>query len=150
MINGVNGIKINPMQLLRFEKYPIRINDNLIVIDNLEEGTLKFYEYTSGILNVQKLFVNDNNNKNAMLIAQISINDEEQNGNICIEKIFCCYGYEALAVPMIYQVVNFVKFYECCKSAVISENERENWFLYAGGILADFHKKGSKYVYQIR
>lgn len=149
MINGVNGIKINPMQLLRFEKYPIRINDNLIVIDNLEEGTLKFYEYTSGILNVQKLFVNDNN-KNAMLIAQISINDEEQNGNICIERIFCCYGYEALAVPMIYQVVNFVKFYECCKSVVISENERENWFLYAGGILSDFHKRDSKYVYQVR
>lgn len=150
MINGTNGIKINPMQLLRFKKYPIEIDDNLIVIDNLEEGTLKFYEYTSGILNVQKLFVDDNNCKNADLIAQISINDLEQNGNIYIEKIFCGYGYEKLAVSMIYQVVNFVKFYECCKSVVISENERENWFLYAGGILSDFHKRDGKYVYQIR
>ncbi len=150
MINGTNGIKINPMQLLRFKKYPIKIDDNLIVIDNLEEGTLKFYEYTSGILNVQKLFVDDNNCKNADLIAQISINDLEQSGNIYIEKIFCGYGYEKLAVSMIYQVVNFVKFYECCKSVVISENERENWFLYAGGILSDFHKRDGKYVYQIR
>jgi len=150
MINNINGTLIDSMQLLRLSEYPIHIEENLIVVDNLEEGTLKLYEYTGGILNIHQLFTDDDNCMNATLVAEISITYEDQNGNINIEKIFCCYGYEKLAVSLIYQVVNFARFYECCKSVVISEKEREKWFLYAGGILADFHKRDDKYVYQIR
>lgn len=51
---------------------------------------------------------------------------------------------------MLEQVVHDAKFYECYKSVRISEREREKWFIDAGGILADFHKKGSTYIYQIR
>ncbi len=150
MINGTSGIKVEPMQLLRLQEHSIKMDGNLIVIDNLEEGGLKIYEYAGGILDIQQLIMDDDNCRNVTLIAQISIHDIDQNGDISIEKIFCCYGYEELAVLMIYQVVNFAKFYECCKSVTISENERENWFFHAGGILSDFHKKDGKYVYQIR
>lgn len=150
MVNGTNGIVVAPMQLMRIERYPIKIDDNLIAVDNLEEGTLNLYEYVNGILNIQQLFAEENNCKNVISVAQITINDTEEKGMVCIEKVTCCYGYENLAYAMIYQVVNFGKFYGSCKSVVISESEREKWFLYAGGILADFHKKGSKYVYQIR
>ena len=150
MLNGINGIKINPMQLLRLQKYPIKIDDNLIAIDNLEEGSLKIYEYTGGFLNITRLFADEINCSNLTLVAEITIYDAEQQGDIGIEKIYCCYGYENLAIHMIHQAVNFVKFYECCKSVSVSENERENWFLYAGGVLADFHKRDSRYVYQVR
>ena len=150
MIDGINGIKVNPMQLLRLQKYPLKTDDNLIAVDNLEEGKLKIYEYTGGFLNMTQLFADEINCSNLTLVAEITINDAEQQGDIVIEKIYCCYGYENLAAHMIHQVVNFVKFYECCKSALISEIERENWFLYAGGILSDFHKKDNRYVYQVR
>lgn len=150
MVNGTNGIVVAPMQLMRIERNPIKIDDNLIAVDNLEEGTLKLYEYVNGIINIQQLFVNENNCKSVIPVAQIAIYGSEGKGDICIEKVSCCYGYENLAYALIYQVVNFGRFYEFCKSIVISESEREKWFLYAGGILADFHKKDNKYVYQIR
>jgi hypothetical protein len=150
MVNGTNGIVVAPMQLMRIERYPIKIDDNLIAVDNLEEGTLNLYEYVNGILNIQQLFAEENKCKNVISVAQITINDTEEKGEIYIEKITCCYGYENLAYSMIYQVINFGKFYESCKSIMISENERDKWFLYAGGILADFHKKDKKFVYQIR
>ena len=50
MVNGTNGIVVAPMQLMRIERYPIKIDDNLIAVDNLEEGTLNLYEYVNGIL----------------------------------------------------------------------------------------------------
>lgn len=145
-----NGLSFNNMQYMRLQEHPIQIKDNLIVSDNLEEGELLLYEQTGGPLNIQQLiYGHEEGCKNAVMIAGITINDTWQE-DVFIQKIFCEYGYEHLAVPMIYQVVNFAKFYESCKSVTISENERETWFLYAGGILSDFHKKDNEYVYQIR
>lgn len=150
MVNGTNGMVVAPMQSMRSVKYPLKIDDSLIIVDNLEEGVLKLYEYEGGILNIQQLFADENHCKGVTPVAQITIYDSEEKGMVCIEKVTCCYGYEHLAYAMIYPVVNFGRFYESCKSVVISESEREKWFLYAGGILADFHIRDNKSVYQIR
>ena len=150
MVNGTNGMAVAPMQSMRIVKYPLKIDGSLIIVDNLEEGALKLYEYEGGILNIQQLFADENNCKGVTPVAQITIYDSEEKGMVCIEKVTCCHGYEHLAYAMIYQVVKFGKFYESCKSVVISESEREKWFLYAGGILTAFHKRGNRYVYQIR
>ena len=150
MVNGTNGMAVAPMQSMRLVKYPLKIDGSLIIVDDLEEGALKLYEYEGGILNIQQLFADENNCKGVTPVAQITIYDSEEKGMVCIEKVTCCHGYEHLAYAMIYQVVKFGMFYQSCKSVVISESEREKWFLYAGGILTDFHKRGNRYVYQIR
>lgn len=40
MMNGTNGMLIDPMQSMRIAKHPIQIKQNLLVFDNLEAGTL--------------------------------------------------------------------------------------------------------------
>lgn len=50
MVNDTNGIVVAPMQLMRIVNYPLKIDGSLIIVDNLEEGALKLYEYEGGIL----------------------------------------------------------------------------------------------------
>lgn len=153
MINDTKGIAANPMQSMRIKKYPMQIKDTLIVDNNLEEGVLGLYEHIGGPLTMQQLLSDENNGKNATLIAQLTISVANQTGNIVIDKIFCCYGFEHLVYHMIYQVVFFARFYESTRSVRISECERENWFLNAGagGILQDFSKTNEGYYeYRIR
>lgn len=146
----LSGTKIDPMQLLRLKQHPIQIEEDLVVIDNLEEGILKIFEYVGGV-SIQQLFAGENDYQNPSLLAEITLNDNSQTGNITIEKIFCCYGFERLVYPMIQQIISFAKFYECIHSVRISKHERENWFIYAGSVLMDFYEKSDGYCeYRIR
>lgn len=128
------------MQTIRIAKHPLRADGNLIVADFLEYGNLKIYEQTGEtVLQVQQLFTCIDCWPGAVMIAKTVISWPEQKDRISIDSIFCEYGYEELAASMIYQVISFAEFYGI-RAVTISENERERWFLYAGGILADFNK----------
>lgn len=129
------------MQAVRIAKKPLLADGNLIVLDDLEHGNLKIYEQTGEIaLQVQQLFTGINFWPGAALIAKTVISQMERKDRINIDNIFCEYGHEELAAPMIYQVVSFAEFYDNIRTVTISENEREKWFLYAGGVLADFNR----------
>lgn len=157
MINSTNGTVINPMQLKRINKYPFRIypadenaTGNYIIDNNLESGHIRVYEKLDGISTVQQLTASIGEPANAVLVAEATIGALWQPEGVFIHKINCEHGYENLVRPIIEQIVHFATFYDCYKSVRISERERENWFIYAGGILADFYQKGRTYIYQIR
>lgn len=125
MMNGTNGMLINPMQAMRIAEYPIKIEENLIVYDNLEVGTLRIYEQMDGPINVLQLFTRYNSIKNAVLIAEITINSNWKNEGVFIHRIFCEHGYENLANPMIEHVLHFSDFYDFYNAIGISDIEYE-------------------------
>ena len=86
MVNGTNGMAVAPMQSMRIVKYPLKIDGSLIIVDNLEEGALKLYEYEGGILYIQQLFADENNCKGVTPVAQITIYDSEEKGMVCRER----------------------------------------------------------------
>lgn len=149
MIDGTNGLLMDSMQLMRIEEHPIEIDENLIVIDNLEAGTLRLYEHTNGSLNVQQLFIGYGNIKGAVLVGEIIINALWKEEGVFIHKIFCEYGYEKLVNPMINQILYFTNFYDCYNSVGISDKEYENSFPYAKETLSKFHKINRVYEYSI-
>lgn len=157
MINSANETIIDPMQLKRINKYPFRIypadenaTGNYIIDNNLESGHIRVYEKLDGISTIQQLTANIGEPVNAVLVAELTIGALWQNEGVFIHSISCEYGYEYLVKPMLEQAVKFATFYECYQSVRISAKEREKWFIFAGGILADFHQKGRTYIYQIR
>lgn len=142
---------VDSMQLMRMIEHPIKIHDDLIVVDELESGFLKLYEYEGGALDIHQLCIDSDTWENAALVAKITVDGSDRDNCISIRNIYCGLNYEHLAVPMIYHVISFGKFYDSYKSVRISEDEREKWFLYAGGVLQDFLRKSEGvYEYHIR
>lgn len=145
-----NALPVNNMQFMRIQEHPIQINDNLIVIDNLEGGRIRLYEQTGGPVNIQQLiYGSDSSCKNAVMVAEIIINDSWQGENVFIHKISCEYGYEQLITPMIDQVLHFAYFYGNYESVMISDMEFEKWMPYAKEALADFQKVNRVYEYRL-
>lgn len=149
MMNGTNGMLIDPMQSMRISECPINIKENLIVFDNLEAGTLRIYEQMDGPVNVQQLFTRYNSVKNAVLIAEIVINSNWRNEGVFIHKISCEHGYENLVNPMIEHILNFADFYDCYNTIGISDREYEKWFPIAKETLSKFQKINRTYEYSL-
>lgn len=142
---------IDSMQIMRIAKHPLLADGNLIIADFLESGILKLYEQTGeSALQIQQLFTFLDCWPGAAMIAKTLISWSEQKDRISIGSIFCEYGYEELAASMIYQVISFAEFYGI-RAITIPESEREKWFLYAGGILADFNRnQDGCYEYHVK
>lgn len=149
MMNGTNGMLIDPMQSIRIAEYPINIKENLIVFDNLEAGTLRIYEPMDGPVIVQQLFTRYNSIKNAVLIAEIVINSNWKSEGVFIHKISCEHGYENLVNPMIEHILHFADFYDFYNAIGISDREYEKWVPYAKETLSNFQKINRTYEYSL-
>lgn len=149
MMNSTKGMLIDPMQSIRIAEHPIKINGNLIVSDNLEAGSLKIYEPSSGPIIIQQLFLYYQCIHNAVLVAEITINNLWKDNGVFIHKISCECGYENLITPMLYQVLHFSDFYDCFNSVGISETEYEKCLPYAKTSLASFQKNSRVYEYAV-
>lgn len=145
LMDCLRASDVDCMQLMRIAKHPIRIQDDLIVVNDLEHGNLKLYECDGGPMDIHLLFSDVDEWKNAALVAKITIDISEQNDYVVIRSIFCEKGFEHLAAAMIDQVISYAKFYASFKSVRISENKKERWFFYAASVLKDFIKKDEGY-----
>ena len=152
MISGTKGIILDAMQLNRIFKHPLQINENFIINDNLESGTIRIYEPTGGSLNIQQLYTGYGNVKGAVLVAESIINDifngEEEKG-IFVHKIICEYGYEFLIQPIIEQILYFAGFYESHSLVRILDRDYEKLYPYAPKVFAGFQKMNRVYEYQL-
>lgn len=129
------------MQQMRLAEHTIDINDNLIVYDNLENGTLRIYEQIGGPVSVQQLVTRYMTIKNAVLLAEIVINSNWKDEGVFIWKISCEYGHENLVQPMINQVLHFANYYYSqYNSVAITDREYEKWIPHAKDALKDFQK----------
>lgn len=147
MTDKVNGILVCNDQVQRIIEHPVETNENLIVVDNLEAGKIRLFEYISGPLNIQQLLWN-NNYKNAVLIAQTIINEDWKEKGIFIHKVFTEYGHEYLISPMLNQILHFSEFYCIREPIKISKTEYEKCFPYAQEALSDFLRGDNNYIKQ--
>ena len=139
---------IDPMQLMRISEHPIDISDNLIIYDDLEHGTLRIYEQIgSGPVTVQQLTSQFSEIRNAVKLAEVTVNSIWKKEEVFIWKISYEYGHENLVIPMINQVLHFANFYDQYESVVISDTEYERLFPYAEDVLKDFQKVNRKFEY---
>lgn len=149
MIGGENRISINSMQQMRIEEHPIRTDGSLLVFDNLEVGSLKFYELLDGPVMLQQILNYDKDVRNAVLVAEAIINSSWRKEGVFIHKVFFEYGYESLIQPMLDQIIHFANFYVCYQSVGMAELEYDKCLPYAKEILAEFQKINRVYEYQI-
>ena len=141
---------IDPMQLMRITEHPIDINDNLLVFDDLEHGTLRIYEQIcDGPITVQQLTSQFSEIKNAVQLAEVTVNSIWKKEELFIWKISCDYGHENLIEAIVNQVLHFARFYNQYESVAISDREYERLFPYAKDVLKDFQKVNRKYEYFI-
>lgn len=136
-------------QCQRLKNHPLGIEGDFIVIDNLEAGEIKIYEYTGGFLNILPLIYRQSC-PNAIPVAEAIINDQWKDNAVFIHRISCEYGYEDLVQPMIHQILHFADFYKDYQSVGMADRGYEHWFPYAKGALAGFHKVNRVYEYQIQ
>lgn len=145
-----NGLPLDTMQCIRIQEHPIQIEEPLIIIDNLESGRIRLYEYTGEkSLHIQQLIYGNCNNKNVVLVAEAVINSHWKDEGVFIHKISCEDGYEYLIEPIISQILHFSFFYETYQSVGMLDREYEHWYPHAKEALADFQKVNRVYEYQL-
>lgn len=148
VLKMLEKMQTNSMQLIRIHKHPIQMTEeNLVVVDDLENGELRIYEHTCGSLNVLQLLTGYGEIENCVLVAKTIINDWWNDKEIFIHKVFCEYGYEFLIEPIICQIINFLEFYDFYSVIRISDKEYERLFPYAKEPLAGFKKENRVYIY---
>lgn len=146
MIDGMNGILVSVDQAIRIEKYPFQTKEDLIVIDNLEAGKFRLFEYTGGPLNIQHLLWN-NKYINAVLVAETIINESWKEEGIRIHKVFANFGYEYLIEPMVQHILTFAKYYNLSHTVQMPHIRYEECKPYAEKALVDFKLINGMYHY---
>lgn len=150
MISGANRMPINSMQQMRYKEHPIQIKEPVLVLDELESGTLWIYEQLDGPVNILQAISHYNNVANAVLVAEAVINSGWREESVFIHKIFCEHGHEESVIqPIIDQILHFADFYDCYQSVGISELEYNKCLPFAKDSLADFEKISRVYEYQL-
>jgi hypothetical protein len=147
MLEVIGKFQTNNMQLMRIEEYPFQTEENFIVMDNLENGELSIYEHIKGPLNIQQLLTGFRTPDNVALVAKITINELWKENAIFIHKISCEHGFEYLAEPMLYQVLDYIEFYYEYQAVGISDREYHSWLPYAGKALDNFKRENRVYVF---
>lgn len=143
-----DALPMDTMQYMRIKEHPLHVSDSLVIIDNLEAGTLRLYEHTDGPLYIQQLIYGNCDYKNVTQVAEAVINSNWKDEGVYIHRIFCEDGYEHLVQPMIYQILLFADFYNY-QSIAMLDREYKHWYPHAKEALADFRKINRVYEYQL-
>lgn len=147
MLEVIGKFQTNNMQLMRIGQYPFQTEESFIVMDNLENGELRVYEHIKGSLNIQQLLTGFEVPGNAVWVAKITINELWKEKGVFIHKISCEHGFEYLAEPMVYQVLDYIEFYYEYQAVGISDREYHSWLPYAGKALDNFKRENRVYVF---
>lgn len=100
----------NGLRLMRIKDSPIKCDENLLVVDRLEQGFLRLYEYMGGTLYIFGDDVEISNCDNVALVAELTVTIENEKKEVKMGKVFNEYGYDYTPL-MIRQLIHFANFY---------------------------------------
>lgn len=98
------------LRLMRIKKSPIRSNENLLVVDWLERGFLRLYEYTGGSIYILGDAPEMDGCSNVAMVAELTVNIDQEKKTVKFGKVFNEFGYD-YAHLMIRQLIHFADFY---------------------------------------
>lgn len=99
------------LRLMRIKKSPIRSDENLLVVDWLERGFLRLYEYTGGSIYILGDAPEINDCNNVAMVAELTVSLRPERKEVKIERIFSEYGY-GYDDLMKSQIKHFADFYD--------------------------------------
>lgn len=98
------------LRLIRIRGQPIHCNENLLVIDWLERGFLRLYEYTGGSIYISNDTFEMDGYSNVAMVAELIVSLRPERKEVKIERIFSEFGYEYENL-MKSQLTYFADFY---------------------------------------
>lgn len=98
------------LRMMRIREQPIHSGENLLVVDQLERGFLRIYEYTGGSIYISSEMDGMSQCSNAALVAEIRISIRDERKEVGIKRIFNEYGYDYVHL-LTCQLIHFADFY---------------------------------------
>ncbi len=88
-----DGKMDDSLRLMRIREQPIHSDENLLVIDWLEKGFLRIYEYTNGSIYISGDDVGVTATNNVAMVAELTVSLLPERKEIKLEKMFSEFGY---------------------------------------------------------
>lgn len=98
------------LRLMRIEEHPIKSDENLLIVDQLERGFLQLYEYMGGGLYISTETDEMNQCNNVALVAELTVTIRPEKREVRLNRIFNEFGYDYVHL-MTCQLIHFADFY---------------------------------------
>ncbi|MCM1258607.1 MAG: hypothetical protein NC307_12225 [Roseburia sp.] len=82
------------LRMMRIRERPIHSDENLLVMDWLEKGFLRLYEYTGGSIYISGDAAGVNTDNNVAMVGELTVSLLPERKEVKLEKIFSEFGYE--------------------------------------------------------
>lgn len=105
-----NIVMDDSLRLMRIKKSPIKSDENLLIVDWLESGFLRLYEYTGGSIYILGDAPEISDCNNVAMVAELTVSLRPERKEVKIERIFSEFGYE-YEVLMKSLLKHFADFY---------------------------------------
>lgn len=89
-----NILMDDSLRLIRIRGQPIHCDENLLVIDWLERGFLRLYEYMGGSIYISNDTSEMDGYSNVAMVAELIVSLRPERKEVKIERIFCEFGFE--------------------------------------------------------
>lgn len=111
MVKIENGIMMDDsLRLMRIKEHPIQSDENLQIVDQLERGFLRIYEYTGGSIYILGDDIEMNYCNNVALVAELTVTIRPEKREVRLNRIFNEFGYDYVHL-MTCQLIHFADFY---------------------------------------
>ncbi|MCM1259318.1 MAG: hypothetical protein NC307_15945 [Roseburia sp.] len=88
-----NLLMDDSLRLMRIKERPIHSDENLLVMDWLEKGFLRLYEYTGGSIYISGDAAGVNTDNNVAMVAELTVSLLPERKEVKLEKMFSEFGY---------------------------------------------------------
>lgn len=106
-----NSILLNDnLRLMRIKEHPIQSKENLFIVDQLERGFLRIYEYMGGSIYILGDDIEMNYCNNVALVAELTVTVRPEKKEVRLNRIFNEFGYDYVHL-MTCQLIHFADFY---------------------------------------
>lgn len=106
-----NSILLNDnLRLMRIKEHPIQSKENLFIVDQLERGFLRIYEYMGGSIYILGDDIEMNYCNNVALVAELTVTVRPEKKEVRLNRIFNEFGYDYVHL-LTCQLIHFADFY---------------------------------------
>lgn len=117
-------------QSTRITKHPLKIENNMLVLDSLETGSMSIFEPDGSKVVYVEHSPDGCVTGGTNLIGEIKTEILLEKKAVLVTEIYCKDSYEELVKAMIDQVEFFVEYYEGFDKMEMSDSVLEKWDLY--------------------